>query len=224
MADFQQSEPQFLLDYMNHHRGWAVVIWLVGGGQEIHDGEAGIGEWLRTVREQFPDWKVHVSPNLGESEFAAGRELKALEGHRNLVRGERLHLAVSNRSFRAEKVSAFVRALLDGEEGVARETLKDFRRRYPIRLTREIGKAKEWVRQVARGTERYGMLASSSAHRLKPDAVNVKEAVNAVHWFLNGAEDTRSSYYLEDPATEFGPLGPAPAHSDQRVPRGSCFC
>jgi hypothetical protein len=203
MADFQQSEPQFLLDYMNHHRGWAVVICLVGGGQEIHDGEAGIGEWLRTVREQFPDWKVHVSPNLGESEFAAGRELKALEGHRNLVRGERLHLAVSNRSFRAEKVSAFVRALLDGEEGVARETLEDFRRRYPIRLTREIGKAKEWVRQVARGTERYGMLASSSAHRLKPDAVNVKEAVNAVHWFLNGAEDTRSSYYLEDPATEF---------------------
>ncbi|NDD57450.1 MAG: DUF2075 domain-containing protein [Verrucomicrobia bacterium] len=79
----------------------------------------------------------------------------------------------------AEKVSAFVRALLDGEEGVARETLEDFRRRYPIRLTREIGKAKEWVRQVARGTERYGMLASSSAHRLKPDAVNVKEAVNA---------------------------------------------
>lgn len=203
MADFQQSEPQFLLDYMNHHVGWAVVICLVGGGQEIHDGEAGIGEWLRTVREQFPGWRVYVSPQLGESEFAAGRELKALEGHGNFVRRETLHLAVSNRSFRAEKVSHFVRALLDGEEGVAREALEEFRARYPIRLTREMGRAKEWIRGVARGTERYGMLASSSADRLKPEAVNVKGEINAVHWFLHGAEDIRSSYYLEDPATEF---------------------
>jgi len=93
--------------------------------------------------------------------------------------------------------------LLEGEEGVARETLEEFRARYPIRLTREMGRAKEWIRGVARGTERYGMLASSSADRLKPEAVNVKGEINAVHWFLHGAEDIRSSYYLEDPATEF---------------------
>ena len=203
MSDFNQSEPQFLLNYMNRHKGWAVVICLVGGGQEIHNGEAGIGEWLRTVRGEFRGWRVYVSPNLGESEFGAKQELEDMKGHAKLVWDETLHLEVSNRSFRADKVSLFVRALLDGEEKLARETIDGFSRVYPIRLTRDIGKAKEWIRNQARGSQRYGMLASSSAHRLKPDAVNVKESINAVHWFLNGPEDTRSSYYLEDPATEF---------------------
>jgi len=203
MSDFNESEPQFLLNYMNRHKGWAVVICLVGGGQEIHNGEAGIGEWLRTVRGEFRGWRVYVSPNLGESEFGAKQELEDMKGHAKLVWDETLHLEVSNRSFRADKVSLFVRALLDGEEKLARETIDGFSRVYPIRLTRDIGKAKEWIRNQARGSQRYGMLASSSAHRLKPDAVNVKESINAVHWFLNGPEDTRSSYYLEDPATEF---------------------
>lgn len=203
LSDFPYSEPLFLMNYMNRHKDWAVVICLVGGGQEIHNGEVGIGEWLRTVRGEFPKWRVYISPNLGESEFGAKQELEAMKGHAKLVWEETLHLEVSNRSFRADKVSLFVRALLDGEEKLARETIDGFSRVYPIRLTRDIGKAKEWIRNQARGSQRYGMLASSSAHRLKPDAVNVKESINAVHWFLNGPEDTRSSYYLEDPATEF---------------------
>jgi hypothetical protein len=203
LADFPYSEPEFLLKYMDHHQGWAVVICLVGGGQEIHDGEAGISEWLKTAREKFKEWKVYVSPELGQSEFQAEDELRALQGHPKLVEEKELHLAVSNRSFRAENVSLFVRALLDCDRHVARETLRAFSEKYPIRLTRDIGKAKEWIRKRARGTERYGVLASSSAHRLKPDAVNVKEAINSVHWFLNPPEDTRSSFYLEDPATEF---------------------
>ena len=203
LTDFPYSEPEFLLKYMDHHQGWAVVICLVGGGQEIHDGEAGISEWLKTAREKFKEWKVYVSPELGQSEFQAESELQAFQGHPKLVEEKKLHLAVSNRSFRAENVSLFVRALLDFERQLAKETLQAFSDKYPIRLTRDIGKAKEWIRSMARGTERYGMLASSSAHRLKPDAVNVKEAINAVHWFLNPSEDTRSSFYLEDPATEF---------------------
>ena len=203
LTDFPYSEPEFLLKYMYHHQGWAVVICLVGGGQEIHDGEAGISEWLKTAREKFKEWKVYVSPELGQSEFQAESELQALHGHPKLVEERKLHLAVSNRSFRAENVSLFVRALLDFDRQLAKETLQAFSDKYPIRLTRDIGKAKEWIRNMARGTERYGMLASSSAHRLKPDAVNVKEAINSVHWFLNPSEDTRSSFYLEDPATEF---------------------
>jgi len=203
LTDFPYSEPEFLLKYMDHHQGWAVVICLVGGGQEIHDGEAGISEWLKTAREKFKEWKVYVSPELGQSEFQAESELQAFQGHPKLVEEKKLHLAVSNRSFRAENVSLFVRALLDFERQLAKETLQAFSDKYPIRLTRDIGKAKEWIRSMARGTERYGMLASSSAHRLKPDAVNVKEAINSVHWFLNPSEDTRSSFYLEDPATEF---------------------
>jgi hypothetical protein len=188
---------------MNQHHGWAVVVCLVGGGQEIHDGEAGISEWLKTAREKFKEWKVYVSPELGLSEFQAENELRALEAHPTLVKEKKLHLAVSNRSFRAENVSLFVRALLDFEHELAKETLQQFSEKYPIRLTRDIGKAKSWIREMARGTERYGMLASSSAHRLKPDAVNVREPINSVHWFLNPSEDTRSSFYLEDPATEF---------------------
>jgi hypothetical protein len=203
LTDFPYSEPEFLLSYMNHHHGWAVVVCLVGGGQEIHDGEAGISEWLKTAREKFKEWKVYVSPELGLSEFQAENELRALEAHPTLVKEKKLHLAVSNRSFRAENVSLFVRALLDFEHKLAKETLQQFSEKYPIRLTRDIGKAKSWIREMARGTERYGMLASSSAHRLKPDAVNVKEPINSVHWFLNSADDTRSSFYLEDPATEF---------------------
>lgn len=203
LSDFPYSEPEFLLKYMDHHQGWAVVICLVGGGQEIHDGEAGISEWLKTAREKFKEWKVYVSPELDQSEFQAGNELRALRGHSKFVEEKKLHLAVSNRSFRAENVSLFVRALLDFERPLAKATLQTFSDKYPIRLTRDINNAKGWIRRMARGTERYGMLASSSAHRLKPDAVNVKEFINSVHWFLNPPEDTRSSFYLEDPATEF---------------------
>lgn len=203
LSDFPYSEPLFLMNYMNRHHGWAVVICLVGGGQEIHNGEAGIGEWLRTTLSSFRDWRVFISPNLKASEYGAEQELKAIKGHGKLVLDSKLHLAVSNRSFRADKVSLFVQALLDGEEKLAKKTIAGFARVYPIRLTRDIGQAKEWIRNRARGSQRYGMLASSSAHRLKPDAVNVKEPINAVHWFLNGPEDIRSSFYLEDPATEF---------------------
>jgi DUF2075 family protein len=203
LSDFPFSEPLFLMNYMDRHQGWAVVICLVGGGQEIHNGEAGIGEWLRTTLIAFRHWRVFISPNLRESEFGAGQELRAIKGHGKLVLDAKLHLEVSNRSFRADKVSLFVRALLDGEEKLARQTIDGFAGVYPIRLTRDMGKAKEWIRNQARGSQRYGMLASSSAHRLKPDAVNVKGSINAVHWFLNGPDDTRSSYYLEDAATEF---------------------
>jgi len=203
ISDFPYSEPEFLMKYMNHHQGWAVVVCLVGGGQEIHDGEAGISEWLKTAREHFKEWMVYVSPELGQSEFQAEKELHALESHSKLVKEKKLHLKVSSRSFRAENVSLFVRALLDGEGILAKDTLEEFRDKYPIRLTRDVGKAKEWIRSHARGSERYGLLASSSAHRLKPDAVNVKDPIKAVQWFLNSSDDTRSSFYLEDPATEF---------------------
>ena len=112
-------------------------------------------------------------------------------------------LAVSMRSFRAEKVSAFVKALLDCEKEQARETFAKFASRYPITLTRNLNLAKQWVRAHARGSERFGLVASSKAQRLKPHAIDIRVNVNPVHWFLNPKEDTRSSYYLEDAATEF---------------------
>ena len=200
---FSLSEPEFLISYLDRHDDWAVIICLVGGGQEIHTGEAGIGEWLDALRHRFPHWYVHISPNLTESEYAAGTPLDALRLQGNLEADARLHLETSMRSFRSEKVSAFVKAILDCEAESARALLAEVAERYPIAITRDIQRAKQWVRERARGSERYGLVASSQAQRLKPHAIDVRVSVDPVHWFLNDRKDTRSSFYLEDAATEF---------------------
>ncbi len=200
---FAQSEPQFLIGYMDRHRDWAVVVCLVGGGQEIHTGEAGIGAWLKALGEHYPHWRVHVSPDLSDSEYGSLESIGRLATTKAVQTDPHLHLAVSLRSFRAENVSRFVKAALDGECGAARSLLSELRTRYPICMTRDLATAKRWVRSQARGTERYGLVASSSAERLKPHAVDVRVDVDPVHWFLSDATDTRSSWYLEDAATEF---------------------
>jgi hypothetical protein len=202
-AGFDRSEPQFLMEYMDRHPDWAVVICLVGGGQEINTGEAGISTWLHAVREHFPGWRAFISPELSDSEYAAGHALDALGGVARVERRPELHLAVSMRSFRSERVSAFVKALLDLEIDHARELLCEVRERYPIAVTRDLNAAKQWIRRQARGSERYGLVASSEAQRLKPHAVDVRVDINPVQWFLNDANDTRSSWYLEDAATEY---------------------
>ena len=202
-ADFNQSEPEFLISYLDRHPDWAVVICLVGGGQEINRGEAGISAWLEAVKTSFPSWRVHVSPNLTDSEYAAGHALETLSGRANVKTDETLHLSVSMRSFRAENVSAFVKAVLDCEGATAREILGRVTPRYPIALTRNLALAKQWIHRHARGSERFGLVASSEAQRLKPHAIDIRVEVDPVHWFLNEPSDTRSSYYLEDAATEF---------------------
>jgi hypothetical protein len=180
-----------------------VVVCLVGGGQEINRGEAGISAWLDAVERRFPHWRVHMSPNLGDSEYAAGHALQSLGTHVDVRHDGALHLSVSMRSFRAEKVSAFVKALLDQKPEEAALLLHEFVDRYPVVLTRDLDVARQWTRAQARGSQRYGMVASSKAHRLKPDAIDVRYEIDPVHWFLRGKEDVRSSYYLEDAATEF---------------------
>jgi hypothetical protein len=179
------------------------VICLVGGGQEINTGEAGISEWLDAIRMHFPDWHAYISPDLTDSEYAAGNAIESLVGRTNVVKDNSLHLAVSLRSFRAEHVSRFVKAVLDCETGEASRILNEMSRRYPIAITRDLARAKQWVRDHARGSERYGLVASSEAQRLKPHAIDVRYEIDPIHWFLNGPEDTRSSFYLEDAATQF---------------------
>jgi hypothetical protein len=200
---FTQSEPEFLISYMDRHRDWSVIICLVGGGQEINRGEAGISAWLDAVREGFPDWHVYVSPDLTDSEYAAGQALDRLKGAAHIQTDRDLHLSVSMRSFRAENVSKFIKAVLDCEKGEAARILEEMRSRYPIVVTRNLDAAKAWIRSQARGSERFGVVASSSAQRLKPHAIDIRVDVNPIHWFLNDANDTRSSFYMEDAATEF---------------------
>lgn len=200
---FTQSEPEFLISYMDRHKDWAVIVCLVGGGQEINRGEAGISAWLKAVVEHFAHWKMFISSRLHDSEYAMGKMLETDQFKAQTQRDDALHLAVSMRSFRAENVSDFVKALLDCDKDVAREVFKTLNTRFPIVLTRDLDQAKAWVRTQARGSERFGLLASSKAMRLKPHAVDIRVSVDPVHYFLNERDDVRSSYYLEDAATEF---------------------
>jgi hypothetical protein len=200
---FSQSEPEFLISSMDRHADWAVIICLVGGGQEINTGEAGIDAWIEAVESRFPHWEMYISSRLSDSEYTAGGALEAVRRRPRTHWDDCLHLAVSMRSFRAENVSHFVKALLDCEQAAARQSFARLANRYPIVVTRDLFQAKDWVRRRARGTERYGLVASSKAQRLKPDAIDIRVEVNPVHWFLNDKQDTRASYYLEDAATEF---------------------
>lgn len=202
VPQFADSEPQFLIRYVDRHKDWAMILCLVGGGQEINRGESGIGAWLDAVKNSFPHWDMYISSRLTDSEYAAAETVRAVRDGRGTYLDDKLHLSVSMRSFRAENVSAFVKALLDCDRQSAREHLAKLKR-YPIAVTRNLALAKQWVRSRARGSERYGLVASSKASRLKPHAIDIRIETNPVHWFLNGKEDVRSSFYLEDAATEF---------------------
>ena len=201
--NFAQSESEFLISYLDRHESWAVIVCLVGGGQEIHTGEAGIAAWLEAVRRAFPHWRTYVSPDLSGSEYDTESAISALANGGRLIRDPRLHLATSMRSFRSERVSAFVKALLECDASGARDLLQQVATRYPIAVTRDLARARHWIRSHARGSEQYGLVASSQAMRLKPHAIDVRVSVDPIHWFLSDRSDTRSSYYLEDAATEF---------------------
>ncbi len=207
VPDFPMSEAEFLIWSMNLRRDWAVIVCLVGGGQEIHTGEAGIAEWLRAVNESFPSWKVYVSSHLKDKEYAEGRVAELLANNRNVTDNSDLHLSVSMRSFRAETLSAWVQALLDRDTEKAQSLYRNLSDRYPIVLTRDIETAKHWLKMQARGSERYGIIASSKASRLRPMAVDVSRKADVVEWFLGDKKNLQSSYFLEDVATEFDVQG-----------------
>lgn len=206
-ADFNVSEPEFLISCLDRHPDWAVVVCLVGGGQEINTGEAGISEWIKSLDRSFPNWKVHISPKLTDTEYGSGEILSQLKSRGDTYYDPNLHLSVSLRSFRAENVSLLIKNILDLNVLDAKRTLNEVRQKYPIVITRDLKKAKNWLKSQARGTERYGIVVSSQAERLKPHAIDVKSPMDPVHWFLDGKEDVRSSYYLEDVATEFAIQG-----------------
>ncbi|MBR0406271.1 MAG: DUF2075 domain-containing protein [Eggerthellaceae bacterium] len=204
VPNFPMSEASFLIWSLDQRRDWATIICLVGGGQEIHTGEAGISEWITSLNETFSHWKVYISPQLFEPEYAEGKVNELLKNNENVVYSESLHLGVSLRSFRAEKLSAFVHALLELDGETASSIYDEIRDKYPIVLTRDMKKAKEWLHDKVRGTERTGVLITKESARYKPLGLHVLPSgdENAVHWFLEDKIDTRSSNYLEDAATE----------------------
>ncbi len=201
--NFSQSEPEYLISCIDRHKDWGVVVCLVGAGQEINTGEAGIGEWLRAIHRSYPDWKVFVSDRLVDSEYQSHTWMPQVSELRHVTWSPSLHLSVSMRSYRAENVSLLVKQILDVELEAARETHLLLNDRYPIVLTRNLERAKDWLRSQARGSERFGIVASSQAIRLKPLAIDIRPKADPIHWFLADRTDIRSSYYLEDVATEF---------------------
>lgn len=203
VPNFPLSEAAFLIWSLDQREDWATIVCLVGGGQEINTGEAGISEWIKALNEQFPHWNVYISPKLTDAEYAEGRVNELLKDNSNVTYSEDLHLSVSLRSYRAEKLSAFVHALLSFDENAA-TLYAEIKDKYPIVLTRDMAKARKWLHSKVRGTERTGVLVTKESARFKPLAVHVLPSgdENAVHWFLDDKTDVRSSNYLEDAATE----------------------
>ena len=210
---FPYSEPEFLISTIERLNGWGVIVCLVGGGQEIDTGEAGIQEWFDSLRRHFSHWKVYVSHQINDTNYTWGRTCDDMLHGLNITYNDNLHLSTSMRSFRNELVSSFIESLLSADLQQAREyyqKLSDKEHQYPIFITRDISKAKQWVFSRARGSERYGILASSTATRLKPDGVYYTKDRTVLApeiWFLNGKDDIRSSYFMEVVASEYETQG-----------------
>ena len=203
IPNFAYSEPEFLISTMDRHRDWAVIICLVGGGQEINTGEAGLPEWFESLRRGFSNWDVYITPQLNDYEYRRGKSWASIVSGLQVYERKKLHLATSVRSFRTPDIAAFVRAILDMDTPAAKILYEKIKDKYPIVITRDLHKAKEWVLDHCQGTTRYGILASSGALRLKAEGIFVKNEILVANWFLNGKDDVRASYYLEDVVTEF---------------------
>ncbi|WP_180057916.1 DUF2075 domain-containing protein [Acinetobacter sp. YH12141] len=207
IQNFDKSEPQFLIEVMDRHTDWCVIICLIGSGQEINTGEAGVIEWLDALQQHYPEWQIYYSEKILEDRVYIQDQSRK---HHLIQHGNKepdLHLAVSVRSFRSERVAELVQAILDGDATKAQHIYSQVIESYPIVLTRNLERAKSWLKQQAKGTERYGMVASSGARRLKAEGIDVKNKITPSDWFLNSTIDVRSSYYLEDVATEFDVQG-----------------
>ena len=204
VPNFPMSEAEFLIWSLDQREDWAVIVCLVGGGQEINTGEAGITEWINALNTMFKHWHVYISNKLTDVEYAEGHVNELLKNNPKVTFSEQLHLAVSLRSFRAETLSAFIQSLLAFRSDAADLYRDVASRNYPIVLTRDMDTARAWLRKQARGTQQTGILVTKVAARFKPLAVHIlaQDEENAVHWFLEDKTDIRSSNYLEDAATE----------------------
>lgn len=206
-SDFDESEPAFLISVMDRHDDWCVIICLVGGGQEINTGEAGLAEWLTAISGRFPTWDTYISHRLEDPDYIWDTKTAAALAGLKITRNEALHLSVSMRSFRAESLSELAGHLVENRPAQAHEAYAKIADRYPIVLTRDLNSARSWLQDRARGSERYGLLASSGASRLRPEGIFIKAKIDAPTWFLNDRTDVRSSYYMEEVATEFDVQG-----------------
>jgi hypothetical protein len=205
ISDFDKSEPEFLIEVMDRHQDWCTIICLIGGGQEINTGEAGLEEWIRPFANKFSDWDIYYSSKIIEDRnyIKDQNALKMLKD-RQATKKDELHLSVSLRSFRSAQLSNFIQEIINNDTDKAKEIYLNFiKKDYPIKITRDLDSARIWLKKVSKGSERTGVVASSGGIRLRPFGLNVKAKIDAPIWFLNNEDDIRSSYFLEEVATEF---------------------
>lgn len=203
------SEPEMMLSIMDRHQDWAVIVALIGGGQEINTGEAGLAEWGRNLADKFPHWRIYISPELKEGHHStAGHTLfESTPEQLSIYENSDLHLKVSIRSYKAELLSHWVGLFLDGTSDLAHTVLFEELNNYPILFTRDLNKARSWLKKKCRGSRRGGLIASSGARRIRPYGLDVTSEIDVPKWFLEDVEDIRSSSFLEIPATEFAVQG-----------------
>ncbi|WP_254920909.1 DUF2075 domain-containing protein [Flavobacterium sp. ov086] len=205
ISDFDKSEPEFLIEVMNRHEDWCTIVCLIGGGQEINTGEAGLEEWIRPFSNKFQDWDIYYSSKIVEDEnYIKDKEALLILNDKKALKKDELHLSVSLRSFRSAQLSSFIQEIINNNIENAKQIYELFiKESYPIKITRDLDKARNWLRISAKGSERIGVVASSGGIRLRPFGLNVKAKIDAPIWFLNDKDDIRSSYFLEEVATEF---------------------
>lgn len=145
ISNFNQSEPNFLISIMDRHQDWATIICLVGGGQEINKGEAGLPEWFAALRTNYPDWDIYVSPEISQEEYTRGEQIQQMVVGLNVTYINDLHLSTSIRSFRSENVSNFIKALLDNQIQAAQSIFAELTDKYPIVVTRNLAQARQWL-------------------------------------------------------------------------------
>ncbi len=202
--NFEMSEPEYLISVMNRHEDWCTIVCLIGGGQEINTGEAGVSEWIESLKQKYSNWNVYYSDKILIEKTTYLNDEKLLTWLQETGNKETdLHLAISIRSFRTENIALFVQYILENEPEKAKEVYHSIKTNYPIFITRNLKTAKVWLKKQAKGTERIGVIASSGGRRLRADGIDVKNQIDPTNWFLNGKDDVRSSYYLEETATEF---------------------
>jgi DUF2075 family protein len=209
------SEPRLLLEIMGRHEDWCALVGLVGGGQEINTGENGIAEWGNALRslpsEIAAQWTVY-----GPSTVLEGDRSTAFLGLGELPRvvhvetDEALRLVVPLRSYRSPRVAEWVEAVVEGDSAQAAALFEELDQ-YDIVLTRDLEGARAWLKAIARGERRYGLVASSGATRLRAEglgvSLNATDREKIAHWYLNPREDVRSSFALEVTANEYTTQG-----------------
>ncbi len=205
-----ESEPELIMSIMDRH-DWAVVVALVGGGQEINTGEAGLAEWGATLQRRFSNWEIAVSPHVLGANGSGTMQQFFADGHGEGLKVHQepaLHLNVSLRSYKAEAVSRWVDAVIEGNSVKASRIISQCKG-FHLGLTRDLATARNWLREHTRGLRRCGLLASSGALRLRSDGIELSSGFRQgnkqlyVDWFLNDLDDIRSSNQLEVAATEY---------------------